>query len=224
MTTLQHAIPMARMELIDAESISAINRFSGTDFPIAPALFVEFHGSDVTVRDQAETFGEICKEFGGSDFSWAVHEEERTALWSARHDAAYAVMATCPGSRLIATDVCVPISRLAECIFETQRDVRETSDVVSMLVGHVGDGNFHLVLVPESGNDKQQRQIRELNTRLIERALRMGGTSTGEHGVGIGKQAYLRREFGDAAVDVMHAIKAAIDPEGIMNPGKKLPD
>ena len=223
MTTLQYAIPMARMELIDAQSIAAINRYSGTEFPIAPTLFVEFHGSEAAVRDQAATFGDICKELGGSEFSWAVHEEERTALWSARHDAAYAVMATRPGSRLIATDVCVPISRLADCILETQRDVRETSDMPAMLVGHVGDGNFHLVLLPEPGNNEQLQQLKELNARLIERALRMGGTSTGEHGVGIGKQAYLRHEFGDAAIDLMCAIKSAIDPDGIMNPGKKLP-
>lgn len=221
--TMQSSIPMARIELLDANQIDAINNFSKTNYPIKPTLFLEFHGSEQGVKEQAILFGAICEEYGGSNFKWTAYEEERTKMWSARHDAAYAAMAVRPGSKAIATDVCVPISRLAECIALTQKDADENCSLQTMMAGHVGDGNFHFVFLVDPDNSDEFAQMKGVYDRLIHRALSMEGSCTGEHGIGIGKQEYLVEEFGENALQVMQAIKVALDPKNIMNPGKKLP-
>lgn len=222
--TMQSNIPMARIELLDAAQISAINNYSKTDYAEKPTLFVEFHGSKAGVEEQATLFGEICTDFESSQFLWTSNTEQRTAMWQARHDAAYAAGAVRPGSKVMATDVCVPISRLAECIRETRQDVERSCNLTTMLAGHVGDGNFHFVFLLDPERETDFEEMQTLYGRLIDRAHKMDGSCSGEHGIGIGKRKYLRQEFGDAAVDVMIAIKQALDPKGIMNPGKKLPD
>ena len=216
--TIQAGIPIARIELADDVQMDAINRYSKLDYPVQPTLFLEFHGSAAGVKEQAETMREICGDFGGSDFQWAARQEDRNKLWKARHDAAYAALALQPGSKAWATDVCVPISRLADCIMETKRDLAETF-LVAPLVGHVGDGNFHLVLLIDPDREEDLREAERLNDRLVMRALTMDGTCTGEHGVGLGKMKFLAAEHGDG-VSVMRAIKQALDPDNIMNPGK----
>jgi len=216
--TIQSAVPIARIELLDEVQMRAVNRYSNLDYTEAPTLFLEFHGTDAGVREQAETVQELCAEFGGSRFEWAVKPEERDRLWTARHAAAYAAAALRPGSRLWATDVCVPISRLTECIVETKRDL-DASSVLAPLVGHVGDGNFHLVFVIDPEKPEEMDEARRLNERLVHRALAMDGTCTGEHGVGLGKMRYMEAEHGEA-VDVMRAVKRALDPANLMNPGK----
>lgn len=220
---LQHAIPLARMELVDATQMNAINRYSSTAYPAKATLFLEFHGSEVGVSEEAKLFADLVAEFNGSDFQWTANTEERNQLWSARHDAAYAAMAMRPGARAFATDVCVPLSRFSQCILETLEDVDAHCTVTTMLVGHVGDGNFHLVFLVDPDSSKELEEVETVHKRLVRRALSMQGTCTGEHGIGIGKQQYLVEEFGRAAVDTMIAVKQAIDPHGIMNPGKKLP-
>lgn len=216
--SIQYGIPMARIELMDALAMQAVNRFSGFDYAEKPTLFLEFHGTHAGVKEQAETMLELCQEFGGSDFAWATKEEERQALWQARHDAAYAAKALRPGMEFLATDICVPISQLAECIEATQADVAE-SGLIAPLLGHVGDGNFHLVVAVDRHSEQELETLAAFNRRLIERALAAGGTCTGEHGIGIGKRAYMEAEHGEGWA-VMRAIKAALDPLGIMNPGK----
>jgi D-lactate dehydrogenase (cytochrome) len=223
MQTIQYGIPVARIELIDAAQMEAINRYSGTNYPAKVALFLEFHGTDAGVREQAETVSEICSEFGGSEFEWTTYEEERREMWSARHSAAYAAMAVRPGASVYATDVCVPISRLADCIRETREDVAKSGDITSFLLGHVGDGNFHYVFLIDPEDPAEYRLVHELSERMAYRAIEMGGTCTGEHGIGMGKQKFLEHEFGPTAVTLMRAIKAAIDPQDILNPGKLLP-
>ncbi len=216
--TIQFGVPVARIELLDAVQVDAINRYSKTDYPVAPTLFLEFHGSEASVAEQAETVSAIAAEHGGADFSWTANTEERNRLWRARHDAAYACKALRPGGQIWATDVCVPISRLAECIAATRADLDENA-LVAPIVGHVGDGNFHLVLLVNHDDQQEVARAQAVHERMVHRAIEMGGTCTGEHGIGYGKLDFLEREKG-AAVDVMRQVKQALDPLGIMNPGK----
>jgi len=223
METMQAGVPIARIELLDAAQMDAINRYSRTDYACKPTLFLEFHGSVSGVREQAEMVGTIAEDWGGSDFQWTADEDDRRRMWAARHDAAYAAMAAKPGGKAYATDVCVPISRLAECIRLTREDVERFPELTTFLAGHVGDGNFHYVFVINPEDARQYRQVRELSERLVRRAIEMDGTCTGEHSVGLGKRGYLEMEFGTEAVDLMRALKQTMDPNGIMNPGKLLP-
>ena len=187
--------------------------------PDQPVLFVEFHGTDAGVAEQSERFGEIAKELGGGPFDWAVRAEDRSRLWQARHDAYWAARALRPGAQAVATDVCVPISRLADCVRETQRDI-EASRLVAPILGHVGDGNFHLSLMVDLADADEVARAKSLLERLVERALAMDGTCTGEHGVGQGKMKYLAAEHGEPALAAMRALKSALDPLDILNPGK----
>jgi D-lactate dehydrogenase (cytochrome) len=216
--TIQNGVPVARIELLDECQMAAINKYSKLDHKVAPTLFFEFHGSPAGVAEQAETVNAIASEHGGDDFRWATTSEERSKLWQARHDAYYAALALRPGSKGWATDVCVPISRLAECITETKRDLAQ-SPLPYALVGHVGDGNFHLVFMIDPNRPEEVAEASRLNDRMVARALAMEGTSTGEHGVGYGKMDFLIAEHGEA-VSVMRTIKKALDPDGILNPGK----
>jgi D-lactate dehydrogenase (cytochrome) len=216
--TIQSGVPVARIELLDEAQIAAINKYSRLDHKIAPTLFFEFHGSAAGVVEQSTTVKAIADEHGGDDFRWSTTAEERSKLWRARHDAYYAALASRPGSKGWATDVCVPISRLAECISETKKDLARSS-IPSALVGHVGDGNFHLVFMIDPNRPEEIAEAGRLNDRMIARALAMDGTSTGEHGVGYGKMDFLVAEHGEA-VAVMRTIKQALDPDNILNPGK----
>ncbi|MGH6742527.1 MAG: FAD-binding oxidoreductase, partial [Bradyrhizobium sp.] len=217
--TIQSGIPVARIELLDALQVRAVNLYSRLGLAETAMLFVEFHGTEAGVAEQSERFGEIAEELGGGPFEWTTRPEERTRLWEARHNAAFAVSTLRPGSRIVATDVCVPISRLAECVTETQRDIAE-SRLIAPIVGHVGDGNFHLTLLVDMDDPAEVQTARGFNERLVERALAMDGTCTGEHGVGQGKKKYLFAEHGAPALAAMRAIKHALDPLDIMNPGK----
>jgi D-lactate dehydrogenase (cytochrome) len=217
--TIQSGIPVARIELLDALQVRACNMHSKLGLPETPMLFLEFHGSEASVAEQSERFGEIAAEFGGGPFEWATRPEDRSRLWDARHHAALSNMALRPGAQMVATDVCVPISRLAECLTQTQADIAE-SRILSPIVGHVGDGNFHLSLLIDMDDADEVQRAKDLSQRLVERALAMDGTCTGEHGVGQGKMKYLLAEHGAPALGVMAAIKRALDPENIMNPGK----
>jgi len=216
--TIQAGIPIARIEFLDDVQMDAINKYSDLDYPVRPTLFLEFHGSGAAVKEQAETVQAIAEEFDGGDFQWATRTEDRNKLWQARHDAAYACKALRPNGTVWATDVCVPISRLAECILETKKDI-EANKLIAPIVGHVGDGNFHLVFVVDHEDEDEVRRAHEVNDRMVMRALSMDGTSTGEHGIGHGKMDFLIAEHGEA-VSVMRAIKQALDPDDIMNPGK----
>jgi D-lactate dehydrogenase (cytochrome) len=217
--TIQSGIPVARIELLDELQVKATNLYSRLKLPELPVLFVEFHGSPAGVAEQSERFGEIAKDLGGGPFEWATKPEDRTRLWQARHDAYWAGRGLRPGVQAVATDVCVPISRLAECVTETQRDIAERN-LVAPILGHVGDGNFHLTLLVDTADPAEMESAKILCEQLVERALAMDGTCTGEHGVGQGKMKYLAGELGRPALDAMAAIKRALDPEGIMNPGK----
>ena len=217
--TIQMGIPVARIELVDSGYIKAINAYSKTDYPERDTLFLEFHGSSDSVAEQVRMFDELSRDFGASDFQWAEQEEDRRKLWRARHDAYYAGLAVKPGSRGYVTDVCVPISRLAECISETQADIAE-SGLFAPVIGHVGDGNFHSTIFLDPEDEMELEKARQIDKRMVERALRMGGTCTGEHGIGMGKLKHMRNEHGDGAIAAMQAIKAALDPQNIMNPGK----
>ncbi len=218
MLVIQSGIPVARMELLDEVQMDAVNRYSDTDYPPRATLFFEFHGTDSAVREQAGQTEDITREFGGGDFQWATRTEDRNHLWKARHNAYYAGIALRPGCKGWATDVCVPISRLAECILQTRKDI-DASGLVVPLVGHVGDGNFHLVFLVDPNNEAEIAQAAEVNNRMVIRAIDMGGTCSGEHGIGYGKMHFLEREHGEA-VSVMRQIKLALDPQQIMNPGK----
>ncbi len=221
-STIQMGIPVARIELLDEVQVDAINRYSDFDYALKPTLFFEFHGTEAWVKEQAEMVKEISTEEGGSDFQWSTREQEKQKLWEARHNAYYAALAMRPGSKGWATDVCVPISRLADCILETRSDIEE-SELTVPLVGHVGDGNFHLLFLIDPENEEEELKLYQpLNDRLVERALRMGGTCTGEHGIGSGKIKYMEAEHGDS-LDLMRQIKQAFDPDNLMNPGKMLP-
>jgi D-lactate dehydrogenase (cytochrome) len=217
--TIQSGIPVARIELLDALQVRGTNLYSKLDLPEVPMLFVEFHGTDASVAEQSQRFGEIAHELGGGPFDWALRAEDRTRLWQARHDSYWAARALRPGTQAVASDVCVPISRLAECVMETQRDVAE-SRLVAPILGHVGDGNFHLSLMVDLNDADEVERAKGLLERLVERALAMDGTCTGEHGVGQGKMKYLQAEHGEPALAAMRAIKRALDPLDIMNPGK----
>jgi D-lactate dehydrogenase (cytochrome) len=217
--TIQSGIPVARIELLDALQVKAVNLYSKLGLPETPMLFLEFHGSEAGVAEQSERFGEIAMDLGGGPFEWATRPEDRTRLWEARHHAALSNKALRPGAQIVATDVCVPISRLAECVTATQRDIAE-SRLVAPIVGHVGDGNFHLTLLVDMDDAAEVTAAKQLNERLIERALSMDGTCTGEHGVGQGKMKYLLAEHGATALATMAAIKRALDPQNILNPGK----
>ena len=220
--TIQLGVPVARIELLDPLSLSAINQFSKTTLTEAPTLFFEFHGSPASAAEQAETVQAIADELGGTHFEWATRPEDRTRLWQARHDAYFACLQLKPGCRCFPTDVCVPISRLAECIAETNEDIAQVSIPIA-LFGHVGDGNFHLVVLVDPDNQKEMDEAAWISSRVVERAIAMEGTCTGEHGIGLGKRKYLSQEHGDVAVDVMRAVKMALDPANLLNPGKILP-
>jgi len=216
--TIQTGLPVARIELADALMIRACNAYSNLDLHEGPTLFVEFHGTAASVEEQSERFGEIAAEYGGGDFNWAVKPEERNRLWLARHDIYWAATGLRPGAKAFSTDVCVPISRLAECVRETGADIA-ASHLVAPIVGHVGDGNFHVLLLTDMDNPEEVERAEAFTGRLNRRAIDMDGTCTGEHGIGQGKIKYLENELG-AGLNVMRAIKRAIDPDSIMNPGK----
>jgi D-lactate dehydrogenase (cytochrome) len=216
--TIQSGIPVARIELLDEAQMEAINKYSKLDHKVAPTLFFEFHGTTAGVAEQVELVKDIAADHGGADFRWATSQEERSKLWQARHDAYYAALALRPGSKGWATDVCVPISRLADCISETKADLAKSS-IPSALAGHVGDGNFHLIFMIDPNRPEEIDEASRLNDRMVTRALEMDGTCTGEHGIGYGKMGFLFAEHGEA-VDVMASIKRAIDPDNLMNPGK----
>ena len=220
--TIQLGIPVARIELLDEVQMNSLNRYSGMDHPVKNTLFIEFHGSDAGVKEQAETVQAVASDHGGGEFKWAVQTEQRNALWKARHDVTYANKALRPGCEIWATDVCVPISRLAECILQTKEDLRH-SFLTAPLVGHAGDGNFHLGFLIMRDDPKEMAEAERLNERLVMRALAMDGTCTGEHGIGLGKRKYLLAEHGEA-VSVMRQIKQALDPLNLMNPGKIFPE
>ena len=218
--TIQAGVPIARIELLDPSAIGAINRYSKLDYPQLFTLFFEFHGSETGVKEQVETVQALAGEQGANHFTWATRQEERTKLWQARHDAYFASLQLRPGCRGIATDVCVPISRLADCILETWVDVEKASMPVT-LVGHVGDGNFHLLFLIDPESEAERHEAEAINERMVMRALAMDGTCTGEHGIGLGKMDFLVAEHGEA-VAVMRQLKRALDPDNLMNPGKLL--
>ena len=219
--TIQLGVPIARIELLDEAQIDAVNRYSKTTYPVAPTLFFEFHSdSERHVADQVEAVQALASERGGRGFEWATRLEERERLWQARHDAFYAAVALRPGARAWTTDVCVPISRLAECVVDTRKD-HAGAPFPICLVGHAGDGNFHLMYVLDPSSTAEIEEAGRLNERMVLRALAMGGTCSGEHGVGTGKMKYLQAEHGPA-LDVMRTIKRALDPDNRMNPGKMI--
>jgi D-lactate dehydrogenase (cytochrome) len=219
--TIQLGIPVARIELLDEVQLDAVNRYSKTSYPVAPTLFFEFHSDSARhVTDQAEAVQALAAERGGRAFEWATKLEDRERLWQARHDALYAALALRPGARAWTTDVCVPISRLAECVVDTKKD-NEGAPFPICLVSHAGDGNFHLIYVLDPASAAELEEARRLNERMVLRALAMGGTSSGEHGVGLGKMKYLEAEHGPA-LEVMRTIKRALDPDNRMNPGKMI--
>jgi D-lactate dehydrogenase (cytochrome) len=217
--TVQLGVPVARIELLDELMLDAINRWSKTAYALEPTLFFEFHGTRAAVEEQTSIVQGLAAENGGRGFESATDEGERERLWRARHDAYYAALALRPGAKGWPTDVCVPISRLADCILETRRDLAGTR-LVAPLVGHAGDGNFHLVYVLDPDDPAELAEAEAFNGRLVRRALAMGGTCTGEHGVGYGKVDFLAEEHGHGALQAMASIKRALDPKNILNPGK----
>lgn len=215
---LQLGIPIARIELMDDVQIAAVNAYFGMDLPVLNTLWMEFHGSERAVDEQVELVEEIARGHGAGAFLWTKDQEDRTRLWKARHEAVWANKSRCPGYAMLPTDVCVPISRLTECIAETKDDIAR-SGLFAPLLGHVGDGNFHLTIFYDPDEETQRSRAFELSDSLVKRAIAMGGTCTGEHGIGRGKIDYLRQEHGPA-VDLMRRIKQVIDPTGILNPMK----
>jgi D-lactate dehydrogenase (cytochrome) len=216
--TIQSGIPVARIELMDTETVDTVNKYSKLSLPNKNLLLLEFHGTEAGTREQAEMVQALAADNGGGDFAWTGQAEERSKMWQARHDAAWAAKAAKPGWGMWATDVCVPISNLAECILETQKDI-VASGIYAPIVGHVGDGNFHLTMMVDPNDPTYLPRAEGLNDRMIARAQNLGGTCTGEHGIGVGKIKYLYAEHGEA-VGLMRAVKKAIDPDNIMNPGK----
>jgi len=216
--SIQLGIPLARVEILDDAQIRAVNRWSKLDLPELTTLFFEFHGSPTYVAEQVETVSELARANGGGEFRWAEKTEDRNALWKARHEAYYAAVNLRPGAIGWATDVCVPMSRLAECIVETKDDLN-ASAIPATILGHVGDGNFHVVFSIDPTKPEELEEVTGINAKLVRRALAMDGTCTGEHGIGLGKQDWLVEELGDA-VSLMRSIKQALDPQGILNPGK----
>ncbi len=217
--TIQSALPIARIELLDTLTVRGCNAYSHLDLPEAPLLMVEFHGTEQSVAEQTSRFGEIAAENGGGNFAWATRPEERSKLWKARHDVFYAQGMLRPGARGFATDTCVPISRLADCVEETLADIA-ASGLIAPIVGHVGDGNFHVTPLVDMGDPREIEAAEAFASRLAHRAIAMGGTCTGEHGVGQKKIAYMEDEHGAAALDLMRRVKAAFDPQNLFNPGK----
>ena len=215
---IQLGLGLARIEFLDEVQIEASNAHSKLDLPVAPTLFLEFHGTAAATREQVETFAEIAADNEGGEFQWAERSEDRNRLWAARHDAYWAARTYRPGAQIIATDVCVPISRLAECVVETQKDIAELG-LVAPIVGHIGDGNFHVLPLIDMDSKKEVEAAHGFLDRLVGRALAMDGTCTGEHGVGTGKMKYMLSEHGPG-VDIMRAIKKTLDPHNIFNPGK----
>jgi len=216
--TIQSGVPVARVELLDDVQMDAVNRYSDFDYAVRPTLFFEFHGTAAGVEEQSTEVGLIAKELGGTDFEWATRAEERSRLWAARHEAYYASLALRPGSRGWATDVCVPISSLADCLLKTREDI-DAEGLLAPIVAHAGDGNFHVLFIIDPDDEEEMARAKRVNARMIEQAISVGGTCTGEHGVGYGKVPYMRAQHGDA-VDAMRSIKEALDPKGLMNPGK----
>jgi D-lactate dehydrogenase (cytochrome) len=216
--TIQSGIPVARIELLDEVQVKACNAYSKLGLPETPMLFLEFHGTEAGVAEQSARFGEISADLGGGPFKWTTNTEERTRLWQARHDAYWACVGLRPGAKAFATDVCVPLSRLAECVTDTQRDIADNK-MIAPIVGHVGDGNFHVSVLLDMDDPAEVANGKAFGERLVERALAMEGTCTGEHGVGQGKMKYLAAEHGEALA-VMRALKHALDPQDLMNPGK----
>jgi len=216
--TIQSGLPIARIELLDEVQVKACNAYSKLSLDEVPLLLVEFHGTETSVTEQSNRFGEITKSHGGRDFKWTVDAEERTKLWEARHNAYYASLALEPGKKGMTTDVCVPISNLAQCLLETKADV-DASFLTAPIVGHVGDGNFHLIMLMDPGNEKDVAEAKRIHDRMVTRALSLEGTCTGEHGIGLGKVDFLEAELG-AGVGVMRTLKRALDPHNILNPGK----
>jgi D-lactate dehydrogenase (cytochrome) len=220
--TIQSGLPMARIEFLDAATVLACNAHAGMEMPLLPHLMVGFHGSPASVADEAARFGDIAAEHGCSGFAWAERAEDRNRLWKMRHNAYPAILASRPGATAIVTDVCVPISRLAEAVEETRDDIA-ASVVPGPILGHVGDGNFHAILLIDPTSGPERAEAKRLAARMAERALRLGGTITGEHGIGMGKLGQMQAEHGDAWA-VMGALKRALDPQGLMNPGKLVPE
>ncbi|MDC1209478.1 FAD-binding protein [Pseudomonadota bacterium] len=216
--TIQSGIPVARIEFLDLAQVKAINNYSKTNLPESPLLLLEFHGSESSVKEQSELFGEIASDFGGKDFEWTLNNEERSNLWQARHDAYWSCKAVRPEADIYSTDVCVPISRLSDCMIETIEDM-EKNDLIGPIVSHAGDGNFHVALLIDKNSKEELKKLDTFLTRISERAIRMDGTCTGEHGIGQGKRKYMLKELG-SAVNVMKQVKMAFDPYKIMNPGK----
>jgi len=216
--TVQAGIPVARIEFLDVAQVKAVNSYSKTNLPEAPLLLLEFHGSEKSVKEQSELFSEIASDFGGNDFEWTSNNEERNKLWKARHDAYWSCRSVRPEAEIYSTDVCVPISKLSDCITETIEDM-EKNKLIGPIVSHAGDGNFHVALLIDKKNQVELDKLDSFLVRISERAIRMNGTCTGEHGVGQGKRKYMLKELGNA-VDVMKKVKNAFDPNKIMNPGK----
>lgn len=216
--TIQIGLPIARIEFLDASTVACVNAQSELDMPEMPHLLVEFHGSELGVAEQIDLFKSVIEEHGGLGFEWATKTEDRNALWAARHAAYHHILASRPGAQAIVTDMCVPISRLAEAVEETQADIAASS-ITGPILGHVGDGNFHAILMIERGNSAELAEAKVLATRMAERALRLGGTITGEHGVGVGKMPLMAQEHGEGWA-IMGDIKKALDPQNILNPGK----
>jgi D-lactate dehydrogenase (cytochrome) len=216
--TMQMCLPVARIELLDELQIKAVNQHSGLGLPEKPTLFLEFHGTEQSVAEDAKRFGEIAKDYEGGNFLWAVKEEDRTKIWTARHNAYYAALALKPGGQGTTTDVAVPLSKLTDCILETTKDLNQ-SNLLGTIAGHVGEGNFHVCVPLDPKNSEEVARFEAFHERLIDRALAVGGTCTGEHGIGLGKKKFLIKEHGDT-IPVMRAVKQALDPDNIMNPGK----
>jgi len=219
---VQMGVPMARMELMDAVAMSAVNAYSKLDYAEAPTLFLEFEGAPASVTEQVETLKTLAKDLGGSDFQWADKPEDRNRLWAARHNMYYAGLALRPGAQALTTDVCVPISNLADCIGRTHKAL-DDSTLTGLILGHVGDGNYHTLLLFDPDNPNERAEAERLNAAIVGQALALDGTCTGEHGVGQGKTKYLHQELGVEAVDVMIQLKSALDPTNILNPGKVIP-
>ena len=217
-TTIQSGIPVARIELLDAIQVKACNLYSKLSLPEEPLLLLEFHGSKKSVDEQSELFGEIALEFGGNNYEWTSNNEERNKLWKARHDAYWAARSYMPGTEMYSTDVCVPISRLSECIVETVKDLKD-NDLIGPIASHAGDGNFHVAVMLDTNNENEVSKLGPFLDRLSDRAIKMDGTCTGEHGIGQGKRKYMHNELGNS-VDIMEVIKKSFDPNLIMNPGK----
>jgi D-lactate dehydrogenase (cytochrome) len=217
--TIQLGVPIARVELIDANSVRMVNVHSKLGLREEPMLLMEFHGSPAGVQEQAQTVQEIAASHGGQAFEWATTPEERSRLWTARHNAYFAAIQSRPGCRSITTDTCVPISRLAECLLESVQEA-DASGIPYFLVGHVGDGNFHFGYLVDPASSDERARAEQLNEQLIARALRLGGTCSGEHGIGLHKMHFLEAEAGPGAVEMMRTLKRALDPENLLNPGK----